>query len=202
MRTRFEIIGVLVLLTFLGGIITAPIGPSIKRDPPSQVMQTSRTIAVALFGYANDNEGRYPEGRSSTEVFQQLMDGKYISDAKIFYVKQPGKVRSEGGPLKPENVSYDVTCCGDAATPGDLPLVFLTGYVIDYVPGARATPRASNAGVWARWWNGVDELKGCLPVAYFNHTARVLRADESGAFPDFIPIDFNAKGRIYRQLTP
>jgi hypothetical protein len=74
----------------------------------SGAMQATRTIALAMFQYANDNDKQYPDGKSSTELFQKLMDGNYITDPAVFFVPLPGKIRAAmGAKLKPVNVTYD-----------------------------------------------------------------------------------------------
>jgi hypothetical protein len=58
----------------------------ISKNRTAAAMQTSRTIALAMFQYANDHDGKYPDGNSSTEVFQKLIDGNYVDDPALFYV--------------------------------------------------------------------------------------------------------------------
>ncbi len=178
-------------------------------------MQTCRTIALAEFQYANDNGGRYPDGSSSTEVFQKLIDGKYVDDPAIFYVPMPGKKRPEPGQrLKPENVSYDVTGGVDSSAPDHLPLVFLTGFKVDYRPGGQAVslsvPHPSFHYRQRTWWEWInfqssDDFGPAMAVAYHNTDAFVRLLD----LPDhplqtrtFVPQDFDPQGKTYRQLTP
>ena len=177
-------------------------------------MQQSRTIALAMFQYANDNDGRYPNGNNSTEVFQKLVDGNYIGDPDIFYVPFSGKTRAlPGERLKPENVSFDVT---DGANPNSsqgVPLVFLTGYKVDYRPGGNAVsliapypPYAQRT--WSEWWQGKpkQDPKPFLAVCYVSHTAFAKNVTvPPGGFGyvlHFVPPDFDAHGKVYRQLTP
>jgi hypothetical protein len=93
-----------------------------------RAFRNGRIIANALNAYAEKN-GKYPDGKSSTEVFQELLDGKFISDPSVFYVPFPGKMQAiPGQALKPENVSWYITSCpvqgpDDFAT---FPLVFIT----------------------------------------------------------------------------
>jgi hypothetical protein len=160
----------LVFLIFLFAVSLGPIGG--QRHPvESGAMQTCRTLALAMFQYANDNDGRYPDGASSTEVFQKLLDGNYISDPDLFFVPLPGKIRAaEGARLKPENVAYDVTSGIDAQSPDGLPVVFLTGFRMDYRPGASAV---SLVRPFPEYYNSTDtsffrslEPFDGLPVAY------------------------------------
>jgi hypothetical protein len=132
---------VALLLVFLILICLVALGPvgGQCHSVESGAMQTTRTLALAMFQYANDNNGHYPDGASSTEVFQKLIDGNYLTDPAVLFVALPGKVRAEeGARLKPENVAYDVTSGVDAQSPDGLPLVFLTGFRVSYLPGASA----------------------------------------------------------------
>ena len=81
-------------------------------------MQIARSINLMLFAYSNDNNQNYPDGKSSTEVFQKLLDGGYATDPAIFYVPLPGKVKPVAGQkLKPENVCFDVPCPVEGSDP-------------------------------------------------------------------------------------
>jgi hypothetical protein len=167
-----------------------------------------------MFQYANDNNA-YPDGKSSTEVFQKLVDGNYISDPAILYVAMPGKTRGgAGAQLKPENVGYDVTSGIQTNSPDGLPIVFLTGFRIDYRPGGAAVSLVRPfPGIQQRpegWLQSVtggpvDPIPG-LPVAYKNNNAFFhdgqIGADGMGVVTNAVPADFDAHGQIYRQLTP
>jgi hypothetical protein len=212
---------VLFALVFLFGIALGPIAPGTGRHPQQgEAMQTTRSVALAMFQYANDNDGKYPDGASSTEVFQKLMDGQYISDPAIFFVALPGKVRAEtGAKLKPENVAYDVTSGVDAHSPDGLPVVFLTGFRMNYATGASVVslvrPFPSIAGSWSFLSSSRDSSTTFdgLPVAYKSNNAffRVsylaghptqYTPDGYGIVPNVVPPDFDAHAQIYRQLTP
>jgi hypothetical protein len=208
------VLGLLVLS--FGWIASSLTTTRMIKDTESGVMQTSRTLALEMFQYASDHDGRYPNGNSSTEVFQKLIDGNYISDPGLVYVPLPGKVRARPGDrLKPENVSFDITGGADAHAPDGLPLVFLTGYRVDYRPGGKAvtlTAHYPNYGpetrTWSEWWNGVPirPLGPVLCVTYKSNSAFGKKLDfppgGSGFVRDFVPKDFDAKGKTLRQLTP
>jgi hypothetical protein len=161
-------------------------------------MQTSRAIALAMFQFANDNGDKYPTGRSSTEVFQKLIDGKYIPDPATFFVVMSGKTKATSNNLKPENVSYDVTVPADSNSPDGLPLVFLTGYRIDYKPGGSAVPVSGSHTPFP--------LDG-LAVCYKNNNAFFKVPNHQQSLPNhgitnFVPPDFDPKGQKFQQLTP
>jgi hypothetical protein len=177
-------------------------------------MQTTRTLALAMFVYANDNNA-YPDGKSSTEVFQKLLDGNYVSDPATFYVPMPGKTKGLiGSRLQPENVSYDVTSGIQINSPGTLPIVFLTGFRIDYRPGGTAVSLIrpfpnlrDDASNWLQSLTGgpLEPIPG-LPFAYKNNYAYFrygkIGADGMGVVSNVTPPDFNAHGQTYRQLMP
>jgi len=212
---------VLFGLIFFFGICLGPIGPSIRMARQSAAMQTTRTLALAMFQYANDNDGRYPDGKSSTEVFQKLMDGNYITDPAVFFVPLPGKVEGKtGAPLRPENIAYDATSGVDANSPEDVPVVFLTGFRMKYAPGAPVVslvrPYPSTAYDWTYLFSSRGECSTTfdgLPVAYKSNNAffrssyvgghpAQYTSDGFGIVPNVIAPDFDAHGQIYVQLTP
>src|SRR6187402_3640935 len=83
-RLTLHLLVIIAVMAFIGGVVFAPMGTGIKRAPQSAAMQTCHTLGLALFQFANDHDNRLPEGKSSTEIFQQLIDGKYVSDPRIF----------------------------------------------------------------------------------------------------------------------
>ena len=146
-RTFFGIgTGLIVLLVV---VIMAPMGGSHKvTGSHNLTMMASIPIGQCMFSYAEDHNGAYPMGKSSTEVFQKLIDEGYVNDPAIFWsewLKVPGKTKPTSNTLKPENVCWDVTVPVGAHSDDSLPLVFLTGYRIDYVPHGKATPLFSGS---------------------------------------------------------
>jgi hypothetical protein len=93
-------------------------------------------------------------------------------------------------------------------SPGDLPLLFTTGYQVTYAPGAAAVPFSRPAlpgRTWAEWWNKVPEQKdaGGIAAFYVDNSAKYNNAmAKGGSVPHFIPPDFVPDGKTYRQLTP
>jgi len=177
-------------------------------------MQQARQVGLILFQYAQDHQGQYPDGKTSTEVFQRLIDENYVTDPQIFYAAFAdisGKVQPTSDHLKPENVSWDVTCCVDSSAPNGLPVVFLTGYKVSYQPSASAIPIVpipEQSAIKKRLDSGIP--RSFMAVAFTDSTptwgksisARSTEADEDGSIPNFIPADFDPKGKTYRQLTP
>jgi hypothetical protein len=168
----------------------------------SSGMQSAHVIRNALFDYSLEHGGEFSKAKSSTDVFQELLDGKYISDATTFYYPLPGKIPAEPDSRKllAKNVGYDVTYFIDAQMPQAVPIVFLTGYKVVYQTGASAIP-LQKVRSWSDWLGGryypsfIIECTGDDKTDY-------LRATPDGSIPDFIPADFDPKGKVYRQLTP
>jgi hypothetical protein len=184
-------------------------------------MQQGRQIGQMMFSYATDHYGNYPDGNSSAEVFQKLLDGGYATDPTIFYVPLPGKIKPVAGQkLKPENVCWDVTSGVDSHDPDLLPLVFLTGYKVTYAPGGSAVPIIKpypqfgpQPRTWSEWWDEGHPLgsrgtpsPGMVVFYVGNNTTFLLplntSANPDGTIPNFVPPTFDAKGKTYRQLTP
>ncbi len=183
-------VGIFVL-SCLAGIALPPIAKGIEKAKEAMAMQQARSIDLAMFAYANDNNGAYPEGATSTEVFQKLIDGKYVSDPAIFYIAMPGKTKAKSDKLTADNVCYDATSGVTADSPGDLPVVFSTGYTVTYGPGGGAMrdPRAQTA------------FPG-IAVAYKNYSARFWNAHPDGMAPQIIPSGVDLGTKTYRQLRP
>ena len=201
----------LVLFSFLFYVFF--LRQEIENFKESNAILKARALGLSLFQYANDNNGKYPEGKSSTEIFQKLLDGGYLHDQgngddsaglDDLYYPIPGKVKAAPGTkiLKPENICWDVTCCMDTASSDKLPVLFLTGYKITYQAGASAIPLPHPARTWSDWWHGRDYPTKFIAVIYMSNSSQALKASPDGTVPNFIPADFDAKGKTYRQLTP
>ena len=209
----------LVLAIFFVLFVTSlgPMPGGIKKARQSAGMQMAHALGLALYSYANDNSQLYPDGTSSTEVCQKLLDGGYVTDPQIFYIPMPGKIKPIGGAkLKPENVCWDITAPVDlSVNPKNLPVLFMTGYRIDYHPGGDATPVIKP---FPRYWlddsaqSWFTAMLGDsyryrpsqgLAVFYDNNFAAFHPVDAGGyVITNFIPLDFKPDGKTYRQLTP
>jgi hypothetical protein len=188
----------LFVLSCLAGIALGPINAGIKIAKENASMQTSRAIGLAMYQYAADHNGAYPDGKTSTEVFQKLLDGKYISDAGLFYLAMPGKTKAASSTLTAENVSYDVTSGVTASSSDAVPVVFCTGYTFTYAAGASAARDPASSTPFP----GPGKRFTGLAVTYKNNNARFIQADDDGTVPYFIPAGFDAGTATYRQLKP
>ncbi len=149
-------------------------------------------IWLAMHTYAQDHHGQYPQGKSSTEVFQKLIDEEYVGDPTIFYYELPGKLKPTSNRLKPENVSWDLSTPRNDDDSDSLPIIFLTGYKIQYFPGGSALPLSPNT----------KEGPDGIAVAYEAYNIRYLKRDVDGTVREFVPATFNTHGKTYLQLTP
>ena len=197
----------LAMPTYMGGI-----------QPPKDggMRMQARVIADVMWAYAEDNY-RYPDGKSSTDVFQKLIDGGYLTDPGVLYLRLPGKRKGEPGRrLHPENVCWDLTTTPDGKIQYDVPLVYPTGYAVSYRAGAPAIPRVKPYPPYSdravpSWW---DQVHGWpLPnpvlgigVADANGEISFLKLSQSNdgswSIPSFIPADFDSTRKAYQQLTP
>ena len=77
LRSPWQWIGACLILGVIG---LAMVSPIFDRDDmlghEIPMLQKPRMINLLLFSYANDHNGKYPTGASSTEVFQKLIDEK------------------------------------------------------------------------------------------------------------------------------
>jgi hypothetical protein len=205
---------ILFILTILAGIAGGPIGPGNQRMAEGAALQKARSINLLLFSYSNDNYGHYPEGKSSTEVFQKLIDEKYCNDSTLFYIPRSGKTCPQPGEkLKPENVCFDVTEGLDSSSSDMLPVAFTTGYRVAYVPNTgafplKASPQFSDSRSWLGWIQGEPthwDDPG-IAVSYKSNNSFFIRletsADGQASIPNFISPDYKPDGKTYIQLTP
>jgi hypothetical protein len=202
------VLAAIVILCVLFRVLLPPFPNGIHDVFANMAMQSARSINLLCFEYSTDHDGHYPDGRSSTDVFQHLIDEKYCSDPTIFYLPLRGKTKAlPGETLKPENVCFDVTSDVDADSPNGLPVVFITGYRIDYVANAKAVPLIKpwppyGESPWVQWWTGHNPPSPGMGIAYKSNSATYLKLGPDGNVSNVIRPDFDAKGRIYRQLTP
>ena len=157
-------------------------------------MYQARAIGLLMSQYSVDHNGRYPAGKTSTEVFQKLIDEKYANDPSVFYIAMPGKIKPTSNTLTADNVCFDVTGGASSKSSDSLPLVFLTGYTVVYTAGANATCDNLTARPFP-----------AMAVAYKGNIAKILlplKGETTGDIPNFGPGDFTAGSKQYTQLRP
>ena len=192
-RRKLWVVGViLTLLVLFFAIAVGPVTPGVHHPVSAWSVQNVHLIGQAMCSYAQDHNGAYPTGKSSTEVFQKLIDDGYVSDPGIFFrsaYRPEGKVAAPSMKLKPENVCWDVTTPLDSRSPDDLPVVFSTGYRIAYAPNGTATPLPGTQTVG-------------LAVFYHSKAADFKAQYPQGVALGVIPPDFKSDGKKSVQLTP
>ena len=198
-------------LVVLGYFTLSPV--NVRHSRENAAVQVSHQLGVAMVAYSNDNDGQYPDGKSSTEVFQKLLDGGYLSDPGILYIPLPGKTKADPGQkiLKPENVCFDVTSGADRSSSDQLPLLFLTGYKVTYSPGSAAVPLMKPypnywERSWLDWFDSQGRFRPGIAVYYKGNNAvyKLLNpfGNSDNIVPNFVSPDFKPDGKTYRQLTP
>lgn len=195
LKSPWQWIGLGLVFLFLASVILPAMSGTLSDHATPSSMCSARNIGLLMFQYSIDHGGKYPTGKSSTEVFQKLIDEKYVNDPGIFYFKMPGKIKATSNKLRPENVSWDVTIC-DGDMPDETPLVFLTGFKIEYVPDGKATPRVGKPQARVN-------SEG-VAVCYKGNNAMFKKNDglSDKVVLDFVPYAFDPKGKKFQQLTP
>ena len=131
--TLVELLVVIGIIAILAGVALGPITAGIKKAQQSGGVQTTRTIALSEFQYANDNGQSYPYGSDASAIAKLLLLGNYISDPTIFYIG--GSVEKKFTGTTPSttilvsNISYDFvqTSTSSGLNPNDpdqLPVIF------------------------------------------------------------------------------
>ena len=126
-----------IALTLAGLYLLGNSGKSVRSLGPHEVQ--AYQIADALYRYSLQHGGRYPTGSSSTDIFQQLLDGQYVQDPALFWLEMPGKQKPTARVLRPDNVCWDITS-PIMASNEELPVVFITGYRFNYSQSGTFTP--------------------------------------------------------------
>jgi len=211
----------------LCGIVFGPTTGSIRKAQTLASVVYASEIAQGMEEYSANHNGQYPTGKSSTDVFQKLIDEGYINDPTLFCWRTPRGESvmvvpiSASNKLKSEEVCYDLTVPVDANSPDHLPIVFLTGYKVTYSPGGSAVPIFSStkdrrrsmvaiyknkimAVFYRNYWSASADyyIPGPYSFAYPQEGMMGGKVLSDGTISNFIPIDFDAKGKTYVQLTP
>ncbi len=78
---------VIGIIAILAGVALGPILKGIKQAQHSAALQTSHSIAISCFEYANDNSNVYPDGPTAHDIANLLLNNKYASDPSLFAIK-------------------------------------------------------------------------------------------------------------------
>ncbi len=114
-------VAALIIWTWSG---RGPIHGGIEAAHEIEGVAQAKAIVQAMHAYAADHGGNYPAGSTSTEIFQKLLDGHYVTESKTFFVLTGGKFPADSNQLDARNVCFDVTAGASSKSPDDLPLVF------------------------------------------------------------------------------
>ena len=203
--TLVELLVVIGIIAILAGVALGPITGGIKKAKESGAMQTTRTIALAEFQYANDNDQSYPDGTDAGVVGLALITGNYVSDPGLFFISgdTTGAIKLAGvaTSFKAVNCSYDFTGVGanvgvPSTAPDQLPLVWSTGQTGLAYPAANVGQAFAPAG-------GVFGKDG-IAICYKSNNAffRAPNGNASILFPPqgqaiFIDQTFDPSGVTY-----
>jgi hypothetical protein len=186
------------VLAVLFTVLTAD-RSGLRETRNNSAMQNAHAIGLALYSYANDHDGHYPEGKTSTQVFQQLVDQGYVTDPSLFYLPMPGKTPAHGkGVLRPENICWDFTAGTRLDDQPNVPLIYSTGCKVSYTSGGTLhAPDNSPFGAVG------------MVVFYVSNAAAFVPAKADGGISIFQPAfdpkygpAYDPKGKNYVQLTP
>jgi prepilin-type N-terminal cleavage/methylation domain-containing protein len=147
--TLVELLVVIGIIAILAGVALGPITRALKTAKQNAGMQTTRTLALAEFQYANDNSQNYPDkgntgngggAQTASSVANCLMNGGYVSDPGIFYISGSSETKFSGTLPSPivipnSNISFDFagnsTGTGvNPNAPDQLPLVWSSNVTV------------------------------------------------------------------------
>ncbi|MCE0523107.1 MAG: type II secretion system GspH family protein [Methylacidiphilales bacterium] len=94
--TLVELLVVIGIIAILAGVALGPITGAIKNGQQSAGIQTARTLALAEFQYANDNNFVYPYSTTSELIASTLVGAGYVSDPGIFVISGTTQVKYTG----------------------------------------------------------------------------------------------------------
>ena len=206
--TLVELLVVIGIIAILAGVALGPITSGIRRAQQNAGMQQSRTIYVALFSYANDNNSNFPDGADAGAIANTLYVGKYVSDPKTFQLSGDSTYVTPTGTttLKAANCSFDFAGTSTGATTGIgvgpsasdlLPVVWSGG------DSGAAIPTGAGAGTAFAPTTGIYSTYG-IAVGYKSGSAffRSVQTTAAPTFPgqgnvDFVDQAFDPAGVTY-----
>lgn len=142
----YNVIILLIILLTLAALTFPAISTGPVYHAAGASVSNARQLGTILFTWASVHGFTYPDGASSTEVFQSLMDEGYLepkaAEDLLYIPGMPGKVPYPGtGPLKPVHVCWDLVAPVKDNANDKLPLVVSTGWELIFLPGAPAEIR-------------------------------------------------------------
>lgn len=90
--TRFEVTVTLAVVIALGFVAQPVLYAATHNAACIKDLSSARNIGMALKTYANEHDGKFPDGKTAAEVFskllpQELGSSAYISDKRQFFVR-------------------------------------------------------------------------------------------------------------------
>jgi prepilin-type N-terminal cleavage/methylation domain-containing protein len=189
--TLVELLVVIGIIAILAGVALGPITRAMKSAKQNAGLQTSRTLALAEFQYANDNGQNYPDTGSSQAnsathadaVGNCLLAGGYVSDPGLFVISGGSETKYTGSLTTPNiltsNISWDFAgnTSGqgvNANAPDTLPVVWSTIGSTSFSPLLSATgPSSATLGA------SLPFAQQGIAVCYKSNSAQFITASGS-----------------------
>jgi len=156
----------------------------------------SRQLGLLMMQYALDHEGQFPDGTTSTEAFQKLINAGILTSPNMLVLSLSKKDPVEApAALTAANVDFDVIAPMDQNDPDWIPLLISSGWKVTLEPGSvpvlvdREAARAAtgNPGMVVFRKGGSVEILSMEDLK----AGKLIPAD--AIFP---------RGKTYRQLRP
>ena len=185
-----------IAVTLLGAILLASITLPFKRTRRASVITTAALqaggIHKALMLYANDHEGRFPEGITNSNAAFRKLFPEYLQEEKPFYV--PGSAWHASAPgQKPDNDIGAPPAFDQTLRPGENHWAYVTGLgtqsdsdlpliadgFVEGAPGTYTDDASKKGGVWKGSKAIVVLVSGSAKAYPLSPKSgfRVLRAD-------------------------
>jgi hypothetical protein len=151
------------VLIFIVGLVLAGLFVPAINCPGEQarMMQASsnaRQIIITLKNYAGDHNGRYPEGKTSNEVFRELFKAGLLEDERAFTAwlspyepdNNIGEAPNYEEALKPGENHWAMTRGLNDSSLGEAPLIFENPAVASWPPSwnANAVEKKEPGRTW------------------------------------------------------
>ncbi len=154
-------------------------------------------LRIGLEMYADKHHGLFPNGNSSTEVFQKLIDDEDLASRCVFFDLN-GKSLPTTNKISPNNVCFDFTEGTDPKSPSWVPVLIPTGYLINYKTGQAIKLKTNSIVQNKIWISYATKYQNFPTIIYYFHFFP-YHWDHVNIMLDK-PSD--ADTSQYRQLTP
>ncbi len=125
-------LAIFVLLVLAAGLYMPPFANIGTKARIMYTLSNARQISLMLKNYAGDHNGRYPDGKTSNEVFRELFKTGLLDDERAFTAacspyegdNNIGEDPDYAKALEPGENHWSMTKGVTADSPGDVPLLF------------------------------------------------------------------------------